>query len=61
MAKAIGVFEIPLPVGLDRSVQIKLTGNLGTTNLPFTFGGTCATYFNGTKTSAGCNFVSTPT
>ena len=61
MMKAVGVFEIPLPVALDRSVQIKLTGNPSTTNLPFTFGGTCATYFNGTKTSAGCNFVTTPT
>ena len=63
MTKAVGVFEIPLPVPLDESVQITLEGNPGTVNLPFTFVslGTCAVYYNGKKTSAGCNFSPTPT
>lgn len=61
MIKAVGVFGIPLPVPLDQTVQLKLTGNPNSANLPFIFSGTCAIYFNGTKTSAGCNFVPTPT
>jgi hypothetical protein len=63
MVKVVGVFDIPLPVPLDQSVQLKLTGNPSSTNLPFTFSntGTCALYYNGAKTSAGCNFVPTPT
>ena len=61
MVKAIGAFSIPLPVPLDQSSQITITGNPGTTNLPFTFSGTCAVYYNGIKSSAGCNFAESPT
>lgn len=59
MVNAVGVFAITLPVQLDRSVQIVITG--GSTNLPFTFSGTCAVYYNNAKTNAGCNFVTSPT
>jgi len=63
MVQVVGVFNISLPVPLDESVQLKITGNPSSTNLPFTFSntGTCALYYNGVKTSAGCNFVPTPT
>ena len=63
MKKAVGVFNIPLPVPLDQSVQMILEGNPSSTNLPFTFEatGTCAVYYNGLKTSAGCHFVAVPT
>jgi hypothetical protein len=61
MVNAVGVFSILLPVQLDRSVQITIGGNPGTTNLPFTFTGTCAVYYNNAKANAGCNFVTSPT
>lgn len=61
MVRAVGAFSIPLPVPLDQNSQITITGNPGTTNLPFTFTGTCAVYYNGAKTPTGCNFVAVPT
>jgi hypothetical protein len=42
-------------------VQLTIGGNPGTANLPFTFTGTCALYYSGSKTSASCNFIPTPT
>ena len=59
MLNSVGVISIPLPVQLDRSVQIVISG--GASNLPFTFSGTCAVYYNSAKTNAGCNFVTSPT
>lgn len=61
MVKAVGSFVIPLPVGLDGSVLIKIIGQSGTTNLPFTITGTCAVYYSGVKQPIGCNFASSPT
>lgn len=50
-----------LPVSLDQDSQIEIVGNPGTTNLPFTFSGTCAVYYNNSKTSVGCHFSQVPT
>jgi len=61
MVNAVGVFSIPLPVALDSNVQITMGGNPSTANLPFTFTGTCAVYYNGAKAPVGCNFVTLPT
>lgn len=61
MAKAVGTWSIPLPVSLDRSVQITVKTGSSSINLPFTFTGTCAVYYNNVKTSAGCNFATSPT
>lgn len=36
-------------------------GNPSSTNLPFTFSGTCAVYYNNSKTSVGCHFSQVPT
>ena len=61
MVKAVGTWSIPLPVPLVRSVQITVKTGSSSINLPFTFTGTCAVYYNNVKTSAGCNFVTSPT
>lgn len=61
MTNAVGVFQIPLPVALESSVQITMGGNPGTANLPFTFSGTCAVYYNNAKAPVGCNFITLPT
>ena len=61
MAKAVGVFSIPLPVPLDQPTQITLGGNPSSTNLPFSFTGTCGVYVNTVKSKVGCHFAATPT
>lgn len=61
MANAVGFWDIPLPVSLDRNVLIRVKTFSSSINLPFTFTGTCAVYYNNAKTSAGCNFASSPT
>lgn len=61
MVNAVGSWSIPLPVPLDRTALITIKTSSGAINLPFTFTGTCAVYYNNVKTSAGCNFASSPT
>lgn len=61
MVNAVGFWNIPLPVSLDRSVLFVIKTGSSSINLPFTFTGTCAVYYNNLKTSAGCNFVTSPT
>lgn len=61
MINAVGVWSIPLAVGLDSSVLITIKGNPTNTNLPFTFTGTCAVYYLSLKQRIGCNFVQSPT
>jgi hypothetical protein len=61
MVNAVGTWSIPLPVSLDQSVQITVKTGSSSINLPFTFTGTCAVYYNNAKTSAGCNFATSPT
>jgi hypothetical protein len=61
MTNAVGFWSIPLPVPLDQSVQFVIKTGSGSINLPFTFTGTCAVYYNNVKTSAGCNFATSPT
>lgn len=62
MVSTVGSWIIPLPVGLDSSVLIRIAGTPINTNLPFTFvaPGTCAVYYNGVKVAAGCNYVASP-
>jgi len=61
MVKAVGEWAFNLPVGLESNVIIKISTLSGSINLPFTFSGTCATYYNSMKVAAGCNFITTPT
>jgi hypothetical protein len=61
MINAVGSWSIPLPVPLERSALIVIKTPSSSINLPFTFTGTCAVYYNNVKTSAGCNFATTPT
>jgi len=62
MVSTVGSWIIPLPVGLDSSVLIRIAGTPINTNLPFTFvaPSTCAVYYNGVKVAAGCNYVASP-
>jgi hypothetical protein len=61
MVNAVGFWSIPLPVPLDRTVLIVIKTPSSSINLPFTFTGTCAAYYNNVKTSAGCNYAASPT
>lgn len=61
MVNAVGFWSIPLPVPLDQSVRIRVATGSTSINLPFAFTGTCAVYYNNAKTSAGCNFATSPT
>ena len=65
MMKSVGNWVIPLPVGLDSSVLITITG--GVTNLPFTFYtfsdalSTCAVYYSNVVQPVTCTWISSPT
>ena len=62
LVKSVGKWVITLPVAIDDDVEIIMTGNLGTTNLPFTSStGTCAIYIASTKLPVGCVYTSSPT
>jgi hypothetical protein len=57
MIKVVGEWIIKLPVELSSNVLITISGNPAlTTNLPFTFTGTCGVNYNGIKTKIGCDF-----
>jgi hypothetical protein len=65
MVRSVGSWVIPLPVGLDSSVLLTITG--GATNLPFTFTtftdalSTCSIYYNSVVQPITCTWVSSPT
>ena len=62
LEKSIGKWVIDLQVPIDDDVEIIMTGNLGTTNLPFTSSsGTCSIYLGSTKLPVGCIYTSNPT
>jgi hypothetical protein len=61
LIKSVGTWVIPLPVPIDDDVEIIITGDSGSTNLPFTASGTCCVYVGDTKLPVGCIFTSSPT
>lgn len=62
MTKSVGSWVIPLPVGLDSSVLITISG--GSSNLPFTFVNfgdsltTCSVYYNSIVQPITCTWTS---
>lgn len=61
MVNAVGTWNLSLPVQLDYTVLITIKTKSLSVNLPFTFTGTCAVYYNNLKTPVGCNFAYSPT
>ena len=62
LIKSVGKWVITLPVAIEDDVEIIMTGDSGTVNLPFTSSsGTCSIYLSNMKLPIGCIYTSSPT
>ena len=54
---------IPLTASLDGNTQVSITGNAGTTNIPYqpTTDGTCGVFYLNIRQPIGCTYISSPT